>query len=183
MPSTSSIGAAAVLPLGNVVDNPVSAANTHSSTLTQNDFLKLLVAQMSAQDPLNPQSNSDFAAQMAQFSALQTSQATQSDISGLQASGLVQQANGLIGRSVKLLSADGTVPSGVVTGVQMVSGVPKIVVNGTLYDMSNVLSISAAPPVQSPSPVTPMPTPNPTPAPTRTGRPALPPQPANPYAL
>jgi flagellar basal-body rod modification protein FlgD len=117
---------------------------TPNSTLTQNDFLKLLVAQMSAQDPLNPQSNTDFAAQMAQFSALQTSQSTQGEISLLQAGQQVQQANGLIGRSVTLQLPDGTTPSGVVTGVQMSSGVPMIVVNGTAYSLGNVLSISAA---------------------------------------
>src|SRR5258708_40267194 len=99
MPSSlNSILAAASLPAGNVVDSPITAANAPHSALTQNDFLKLLVAQMSAQDPLNPQSNTDFAAQMAQFSALQTSQATQGDMSLLQASQQVQQANGLIGR-------------------------------------------------------------------------------------
>lgn len=121
-------------------------AITPHSTLTQNDFLKLLVAQMSAQDPLNPQSNTDFAAQMAQFSALQTSQSTQGEISLLQAGQQVQQANSLIGRTVTLQGANGTTPTGVVAGVQIVSGTPQILVNGSLYNMSQVLSISAAPP-------------------------------------
>lgn len=180
MPTTTSpIGAAAILPPGNIVENPVTGTAAPSSTLTQNDFLKLLVAQMSAQDPLNPQSNSDFAAQMAQFSALQTSQATQGDMSLLQASQMVQQANGMIGRGVTLLANDGTQPSGLVTGVQMVSGVPKIVVNGTLYDMSQVLSISASLTGQSPgtpSPITPLPVTTPTASQPTT-------HPANPYAL
>jgi flagellar basal-body rod modification protein FlgD len=140
--SVNPILAAATLPAGNVVDNPVTGASAPGHTLTQNDFLKLLVAQMSAQDPLNPQSNTDFAAQMAQFSALQASQATQTDVSSLQASQTVVQANGLIGRQVTLLAQDGTLPSGPVSGVQMVSGTPKLVVKGALYDLSQVLSIS-----------------------------------------
>jgi flagellar basal-body rod modification protein FlgD len=148
--STNPILAAGILPAGNQVENPVPAANAPNNTLTQNDFLTLLVAQMSAQDPLNPVSNTDFAAQMAQFSALQTSQATQSDMSLLQASQQVQQASGLIGRSVTLNATDGTQPNGFVTGVQMVSGVPKLVVNGSLYDLSQVISISNAPPAQAP---------------------------------
>jgi flagellar basal-body rod modification protein FlgD len=141
--------AAATLPAGNVIDNPVTGANAPRTALTQNDFLKLLVAQMSAQDPLNPQSNTDFAAQMAQFSALQASQSTQSSVSQLQASQAVQQANGLIGRRVTLVAQDGTFPSGNVTGIQIISGTPKVVVNGSLYDLSQVLSISA------PTPATP----------------------------
>jgi flagellar basal-body rod modification protein FlgD len=122
----------------------LSAAVTPQQTLTQNDFLKLLVAQMSAQDPLNPQSNTDFAAQMAQFSALQTSQSTQGEISLLQAGQQVQQANGLIGRTVTLQLPNGTTPTGVVSGVLISTGVPMIVVNGTPYNLSNVLSIAAA---------------------------------------
>ncbi len=39
-------------------------------TLTQNNFLQLLVAQMENQDPMNPQSDTDMAAQMAQFTSL-----------------------------------------------------------------------------------------------------------------
>ncbi|HTL16935.1 MAG TPA: flagellar hook capping FlgD N-terminal domain-containing protein [Patescibacteria group bacterium] len=146
MPSTlNPILAAANLPVGNMVDNPVTGSAAPRSTLTQSDFLKLLVAQMSAQDPLNPQSNSDFAAQMAQFSSLQASQSTQSSVSLLQASQQVQQANGLIGRNVTLIAQDGTRPSGLVTAIQMVSGIPKILVNGALYDLSQVLSISQPP--------------------------------------
>jgi flagellar basal-body rod modification protein FlgD len=144
MPSTSQIGAAATLPAGNIVDNPVAADRIPHTTLTQNDFLKLLVAQMSAQNPLNPQSNTDFAAQMAQFSALQTSQSTQSDMALVQASQQIQQANGLIGRNVTLLANDGSKATGLVSGVQLVSGAPKLVVNGALYDMNQVLAISAA---------------------------------------
>ena len=43
-------------------------------TLDQADFLNLLVTQMSSQDPLNPESDTDFAAQLAQFSSLQETQ-------------------------------------------------------------------------------------------------------------
>ena len=134
------VTAAATLPAG--LASNASPIGSAPKTLTQGDFLKLLIAQMSAQDPLNPQSNTDFAAQMAQFSALQSSQSTQASVSLLQTSQQMQQANSLIGRNVKLQALDGTTPQGVVTGVQMVSGVPQIVVNGSLFDLGQVLSIS-----------------------------------------
>lgn len=44
---------------------------TGGNTLGKEDFLTLLVAQLENQDPLDPQDNSDFVAQMAQFSALE----------------------------------------------------------------------------------------------------------------
>ena len=44
------------------------------SIMGKNDFLMLLSAQLRHQDPLNPQSDSEFAAQLAQFSALEQMQ-------------------------------------------------------------------------------------------------------------
>jgi hypothetical protein len=56
----------------------------------------------------------------------------------------MQQANALIGRNEKLLASDGTTPQGVVTSIQVLSGVPKFLVNGSLYDLNQMLSISAS---------------------------------------
>nr|WP_277998884.1 flagellar hook capping FlgD N-terminal domain-containing protein [Moorella sulfitireducens] len=44
---------------------------TATGGLSKNDFLKLLAAQLSNQDPLNPMSDTEFIAQMAQFTALE----------------------------------------------------------------------------------------------------------------
>ena len=41
------------------------------NSLAKNDFLKLLVTQLQNQDPMNPASNQEFAAQLAQFSSLE----------------------------------------------------------------------------------------------------------------
>jgi flagellar basal-body rod modification protein FlgD len=45
-----------------------------NKTLDKNDFLKLLSAQLQYQDPLEPVKDSDFAAQLAQFSSLEQMQ-------------------------------------------------------------------------------------------------------------
>jgi flagellar basal-body rod modification protein FlgD len=47
-----------------------SSAPTAPGSLGQQDFLKLLTAQMQNQDPLNPMQNSEFLGQMAQFSTV-----------------------------------------------------------------------------------------------------------------
>jgi len=48
-----------------------AAITTASDELGQDSFLKLLVAQMQHQDPLNPQGNEEFIAQLAQFTSLE----------------------------------------------------------------------------------------------------------------
>ncbi|HUA39696.1 MAG TPA: flagellar hook capping FlgD N-terminal domain-containing protein [Candidatus Sulfopaludibacter sp.] len=108
-------------------------------TLNQNDFLQLLVTQMENQDPLDPQSDTQMAAEMAQFSSLQENTAMAGSLSAL-------QANSLVGSTVTLQTGPQTTVSGTVSGVLLGSassdGTPQIVVNGTAYDLSQVLTIT-----------------------------------------
>ena len=124
------------------ISSTTSATDPTLQMLSQQDFLKLLVTQMTSQDPMNPESNIDFSAQMAQFSTLQATTAMQTSIAQLGAQQQFLQANDLIGRSVTLANTDQTVSSGVVGGVQVEAGVPKLIVNGQSYDLSQVLSVA-----------------------------------------
>ena len=62
-----------------------SAGPTASSELGQDSFLKLLVAQMQHQDPLNPQGNEEFIAQLAQFTSLEQLMGVNSSLGDLYA--------------------------------------------------------------------------------------------------
>jgi flagellar basal-body rod modification protein FlgD len=53
------------------------------STLGRDDFLKLLVAQLQNQDPLNPQENYEYVAQLAQFSNLEQTMAINDNLDTL----------------------------------------------------------------------------------------------------
>src|SRR5580658_3237911 len=98
-----------------------------TQTLNQADFLKLLVTQMSSQDPLNPESDTDFAAQLAQFSSLQATQTMSGNIQDI-------QATGLIGQTVWVTPATGgSSVAGVVSAVEIASGTPEVIVNGQAY--------------------------------------------------
>jgi flagellar basal-body rod modification protein FlgD len=123
----------------NTVNSADSVPNPQQ-TLTQNDFLQLLVAQMENQDPLNPQSDTEMAAQMAQFTSLQQTTEMSASMSML-------QADSLIGSTVTLqLDSAGDTTTGVVSGVELGSassdGTPQIVVNGVTYDLGQVLSVT-----------------------------------------
>jgi flagellar basal-body rod modification protein FlgD len=52
------------------VNAPEKKDEASRQTLGQDDFLKLLTKQLSTQDPTNPMDNTDFIAQMAQFSTV-----------------------------------------------------------------------------------------------------------------
>ena len=111
--------------------NTTDAFTNPKSSLNQTDFLKLLVAQIQFQDPMNPQSNTDMAAQLAQFTSLQ--QATQSS-----SSLAMMQANSLIGSTVTVQVDSRTSASGVVTGVVLNNGTPQITVQSTNANGVNV---------------------------------------------
>lgn len=60
-------------------DSPISA----NATLGKDAFLGLLVAQMQNQNPLQPQADGEFLAQLAQFSSLEQLQEIRQDIAAL----------------------------------------------------------------------------------------------------
>ena len=64
--------------------------------LDKNSFIKLLVTQLSKQDPLEPMKNKEFISQMAQFSALEQMQNVSSSMNSLKNF----QANFLVGKTV-----------------------------------------------------------------------------------
>ena len=131
--SSASAGSASSIPL---------VPSTGSKTLSQNDFLNLLVTQMTSQDPLNPTSDTQMAANMAQFTALSQANTMSANISSLLAQQQVVQANSMIGSTVSLQVDPKTTASGVVQSVDLSTGVPQIVVNNTPYNLGQVLSIS-----------------------------------------
>ncbi len=87
-------------------DNSLAAASkavSGSSSLGKDAFLQLLVTQLKNQNPLDPQDNTAFVAQLAQFSSLEgitTLNDTVNSISGNFQSSQALQASSLVGRSV-----------------------------------------------------------------------------------
>jgi flagellar basal-body rod modification protein FlgD len=114
----------------------------HKSTLGQDDFLKLLVTKMSSQDPMNPQGDSEFIAQMAQFSSLEQARSMTADMALLKAQQEVLTANGLIGRNVTVTQGEKQLAQGMVTSVSMNDGAANVVVDGKNYSLDSVSLIS-----------------------------------------
>jgi flagellar basal-body rod modification protein FlgD len=107
--------------------------------LGQNEFFQLLAAQYTYQDPLNPQKDTDFIAQMAQFSSLEQTRLMQSDISELRGQFRSSQANLLLGQWVTIAdSRTDREVQGLVTAVTFNNGRPQLVVGDRSYDFDRV---------------------------------------------
>lgn len=134
----------ATSPVTYVPGTTVSEDRVPVKTLGQSDFLKLLVAQMTQQDPLNPKSDLEMIPQMVSFTELEQSKSMQSDIAQLRAEQQLLQANSLLGRTVEIQDESKARVTGPVTAVQMEEGTPKLVVNGRQYVLSQLVSIKPA---------------------------------------
>src|SRR5208337_1162074 len=105
-----------------------------NAALDKNDFLKILITQLSHQDPTQPMDDKAFIAQMAQFSSLE--QMTNMSEGMAKVANLIakSQAVSLLGNAVDVANGGETV-SGVVEAVTG-GDFPQILVNGQYYDSS-----------------------------------------------
>lgn len=95
----------------NSLQNPTPTSTKSNDALGKDAFLQLLVTQMKNQNPLDPQDNSEFVAQLAQFSSLESMQNLTSTVDTIAAnyqSSQALQASSLVGRSV-IVSSSSTV--------------------------------------------------------------------------
>ena len=136
--------------------------------LGKDAFLQLLVTQLKNQDPLDPQDNSEYIAELAQFSSLEQMTNVVSKLEDLgkivdniDSSVLIGQLSGMIGKgidwveTVEEADADGNplthqeAKSGVVSGVTIVDGNPSVSVdvNGQKYqvDIANIAQVYEIP--------------------------------------
>jgi flagellar basal-body rod modification protein FlgD len=83
------------------------AAATPASSLGLQDFLKILLTQLTYQDPLKPMDNQEFMAQMAQFTALEQSQRLNDRVQQLVDDQAALHSVGLLGRTVEITTSSG----------------------------------------------------------------------------
>lgn len=133
--------------VNDILSTTTSKANDE---LGKDAFLQLLVTQMQYQDPLDPQDNGEYIAQLAQFSSLEQMtnlNETLNTLSGIvntmNTSVLVGQLSGFIGKNIEWTDSEGNTQSGVVDAVKIVDGQPYILVGDQLVDVPSVETISA----------------------------------------
>lgn len=129
---------------GSTADATAATTSTPSKTLDKDTFLKLLVAQLSNQDPSSPMDTSDMMAQTTQLSMMESLseiQASSREQFGLQ---MRMAAADLVGQQVTWKDADGKTQSGVVSGVDYSASIPTLTVGQTQLPLDSVASVTPA---------------------------------------
>ncbi|MFI4918188.1 MAG: flagellar hook assembly protein FlgD [Legionellales bacterium] len=79
----------------------------NATDVSQADYLKLFMQELTYQDPLKPVDNREFMAQMAQFSALQETRTTNEYLTRLLGMTSGNQSLSLLGKMVRLKDTEG----------------------------------------------------------------------------
>ena len=120
--------------------DPLTAAG---GALGKTEFLRLLVQELTNQDPLKPADNTQFIAQLAQFSTLEQMQNMNDGFGKMQSSFQAAEARGLLGVPVTAINGStGATVDGIVDQIIVnANGSVRVDVNGTPVDLADIVSI------------------------------------------
>lgn len=90
-------------------------------------LLKIVLTQLTYQDPLKPMENFEFVSQLAQFSQIQQTTAMSNSLTALVRAQATGQAAGLLGKQVDI-AASGGVLTGIVSAVSFIDGAPVLTI-------------------------------------------------------
>ncbi|MCX7695801.1 MAG: hypothetical protein N2Z71_08875 [Caloramator sp.] len=127
----------------NKVSNTSNINNirNNNSILDKNAFLKILTVQLSNQDPLNAKDNTEYVAQMAQFSALEQMQNLNSTMEKLYTSQKFNQALNIIGKEIEFIE-NNTVSRALVESTKIVGTDVFLISNGYKISLDSVISVN-----------------------------------------
>ncbi len=127
---------------GQIVDyasETESKKKAASTEMGEEQFLQLLVTQMQYQDPLEPTNNTEWVAQMATFSMVES-------LNDMKDAMSEQSANGLVGKYVLIKETDSSgnvsYAKGKVDYITVTNGKTKLSVDDKLYDLSQLDTVA-----------------------------------------
>jgi flagellar basal-body rod modification protein FlgD len=145
MPSTSFVNQ--VTEPSTILPGIKTVPKGQANSLGKMEFLKLLMAQMKNQDPMKPMDDTAMIAQMAQFSALEETQALRGVIQQTSNTQTISQAASLIGKYVQANQTDGSAITGAVTGVRFETTddavTPIVQIDGQDVNYSTIRKVSS----------------------------------------
>lgn len=150
-------GIQSIDPTTSPLTSPTSAPGTTdaSSGLGKDAFMRLLVDQIKNQDPLSPSDNTQYLAQLAQFSSLEQMQSLNDNIVGLavlqQNNALMSQlttSSSLIGQTVTYMDpSTNELATGTVSSVKIEDNIALLSIGGEDVPLANVTEVLGHQPV------------------------------------
>lgn len=129
---------------GQVVDTSASATSSSkekvNNELDKQDFLNLLVAQMKYQDPLEPQSNTEYVTQLATFTQVEATENMMYTAENMQASALVGKT--VIMRPTNSVTGETSYVTGVVDYMMKEGSNVYLSVGGALYNLDDLYTVA-----------------------------------------
>jgi len=119
----------------------VNPTRQPQQNLGKDDFLKILITQLSYQDPTAPMEDKQFIAQMAQFSTLEQMTGMAKDFALLTSMLMGNEASSALGKNVEIVEGERII-QGAVQAVTR-GEVPQVLVNGSFYNWENVSKVFA----------------------------------------
>lgn len=125
------------------VDSVLSQTQMDSQTIGQDGFYKLLIAEMTNQDPTAPVDNKDLILQLAQFTSIEATNTLNSNMSEYIDKASLSAATNLIGKEVVYLNSDGSAyESGTVSAVKKTDSGYSLTIGSTDVDLGKISSVT-----------------------------------------
>lgn len=132
-----------VLSAYQVTANSTANANPASNELDSGQFMQILLAQLTHQNPLEPMDNAEIMSQFSQLNSLQELRGINTSMESVSVTSQTTYLTSLVGKTVKASRADGKVIEGVVEGVATDVENPQVLVGDEVVDLIDILEIKA----------------------------------------
>ena len=128
-------------PLSGMTTREAPQSTDANSELGQDAFLKLLVAQLKYQDPLNPADGAEFLAQTAQFTMVEKLSDLEAQGQSTVTSQQQMQAAQLVGRQVTYVDSTGNLVEGVVESAEYTPDGQSLTIDGQAVELDNITKV------------------------------------------
>ena len=108
-------------------------------------FLKMMIAELQNQDPLNPMDNAKMLEQISQIRSITSNDALTNSVNSLRMGQSMATAAGLLGKTVIGLDVIGQEVVGVVDKVAFENGKPYLFVGQTIIELDNIYGMAETP--------------------------------------
>ena len=110
--------------------------------MDSSQFMQLLLAQLTHQNPLEPMNNAEMMSQFAQLNSLQELRDIHTAMDSMSTSNQTTYAASLVGKTVKVNSTDGTPVEGVVDGAVLEKNNYQLRIGDQTFALSDLLEVS-----------------------------------------